>query len=143
MGTASENATKFAALRVAEEPLHALYEALRVIPTVPMIPRIVTAPEGLELPAAPKSDTKYWIPRGCMLMWNRSLVGTMGETFDIHRLKGITDRRLLEEAANAPFGEGKRKCVGNRLAELEVLTLLAELLSRVEVKPDPQGRPVA
>lgn len=133
---------KFAALQAVEEPLHTLYEAMRVISTTPLVPRIVLPLEGLELPSTPKGGTTYCIPRGSLLMWNRTVEGPMGQAFDIHRLKGMTDRRQLDEASDIPFLEGKRKCVGYRLAELEMLTLLAELLACSDVRPDPQGRPV-
>jgi len=42
-----------------------------------------------------------------------------------------------------PFSEGPRNCVGQSLAKMEVLTLLAKLLSnfRLELAPEMGGRP--
>merc|ERR1711957_259502 len=61
---------KFEALQAASEPLHAIYEAMRVISVTPLVPRIVLAQEGLELPVSPGAASTHWIPRGCILMWN-------------------------------------------------------------------------
>lgn len=42
-----------------------------------------------------------------------------------------------------PFSEGPRNCVGQSLAKMEVMTLLAKLLSnfRLELAPEMGGRP--
>jgi hypothetical protein len=42
-----------------------------------------------------------------------------------------------------PFSEGPRNCVGQSLAKMEVMTLLAKLLAnfRIELAPEMGGRP--
>lgn len=40
-----------------------------------------------------------------------------------------------------PFGNGSRACLGKRAAELELRTLICELLQRYELVMDPPGQP--
>uniref|UniRef100_V9KHM1 Sterol 26-hydroxylase, mitochondrial-like protein n=1 Tax=Callorhinchus milii TaxID=7868 RepID=V9KHM1_CALMI len=42
--------------------------------------------------------------------------------------------------SSIPFGFGLRTCIGKRVAELEMYSVLSTLINRFEVRPDPSGK---
>jgi len=51
-------------------------------------------------------------------------------------LKSLIDHRML----SSPFSFGARMCMGSRLAELEIMSLLAQLVAKFEFKIAPEGQ---
>lgn len=105
------------------------YEALRLFPTVPNIPRIAgsdTTLDGVNLPA------------GCLVFYAIAVgardpsVFAQPECFLPERHGDVADSSALPWL---PFGGGPRKCIGYRFAELEAVAFLAAVLRAFEVCP--------
>jgi cytochrome P450 len=52
------------------------------------------------------------------------------------QLKSLLDHRLL----SSPFSFGPRMCMGSRLAELEIMSLLAQLVAKFKFELAPEGQ---
>jgi cytochrome P450 family 135 len=103
-------------------------EALRVRPVVPVIARRLSAPVQLG---------GWTIAAGTTLMVSIYLVHTDEETYsDPYEFKperfigGVPDG-----AAWIPFGGGVRRCIGATFAELELKTVLTEVLGSTNLRP--------
>jgi cytochrome P450 len=120
-----------------------IYEALRMYPTVPSFPRLSVA------------DTKlgeYDIPSGTLVFVSQSAMnrrkdiwGDDADVFNPSRFrrkgysldlvqslpKGVPGGELY---GFAPFGAGKRTCPGQRLALVEMVIMLAGIISSFDIK---------
>jgi cytochrome P450 len=108
-------------------------ESLRVRPVVPATPRLLTEPMTVG---------GHRVPAGWCVAAVIPLVHTDPDVFpDPGEFR--PERFLGPEAAKAnrawlPFGGGRRYCAGAQLALLEMRTIVAEVLRRVELRPaDP------
>ncbi|EDV24783.1 uncharacterized protein TRIADDRAFT_56947 [Trichoplax adhaerens] len=113
-------------------------ETLRLYPVAPSVPRKV------------KQDTViggYQIPAGTFVTAASYAIGRDSELYsDPDNFKPERWLRDSEESAGGykftPFGFGPRMCLGRRIAELELETLLVQLLPKcsIEVKNEIENR---
>ncbi|TRY87508.1 hypothetical protein DNTS_035325 [Danionella cerebrum] len=105
-----------------------LKESMRVSPSVPFTSRTLDKDTVL-------GDCT--LPKGTVLMLNSQAIGANEEYFD--NVKQFRPERWLEEKssinpfAHAPFGIGKRMCIGRRLAELQIQLGLCWILRDYEI----------
>lgn len=105
------------------------YEALRLFPTVPNVPRIADSDITLN---------GVRVPAGCLVFYTIAVgardpsVFAEPERFAPERHGEVADSSALPWL---PFGGGPRKCIGYRFAELEAVAFLAAVLRAFEVCP--------
>jgi cytochrome P450 len=106
-------------------------ETLRVRPVIDAVWRKLTAPAEIG---------GYRLPAGVLVMPSIALVQRSGGYRDATRFE---PERFLEGSPPPytfiPFGGGPRRCIGASFAIMEMKTILATVLERVElVAPDPR-----
>lgn len=110
--------------------LGAIYEALRLFPTVPFTPKLLDADREVG---------GVWLRKGTRVSVNKAAVGkssahfTDPDAFDPTRF--ARNEYGTHGAKLHAFGSGPRVCVGLRLAELEMLSLLAHVLRHFRLAP--------
>jgi cytochrome P450 len=112
-------------------------EALRLRPVVPLAGRRLAADldvDGLSLPAGTDVTPAIW------------LAHTRAQEYP--EPYAFRPERFLDRPPSTyswlPFGGGVRRCIGAAFAELEMRTVLDEVLSRFDVRPArPRGERVA
>lgn len=57
-------------------------------------------------------------------------------------LRGMAGVKKPPPFASIPFGFGTRSCLGKRVAELEMYSVVSRLIKHFEVRPDPSGKVV-
>nr|QFF91472.1 25-hydroxyvitamin D-1 alpha hydroxylase 2 isoform 1 [Potamotrygon motoro]QFF91473.1 25-hydroxyvitamin D-1 alpha hydroxylase 2 isoform 2 [Potamotrygon motoro] len=57
-------------------------------------------------------------------------------------LRDMTREKKPHPFASIPFGFGTRSCLGKRVAELEMYSVISRLIKHFEVRPDPSGKVV-
>ncbi|XP_072117060.1 sterol 26-hydroxylase, mitochondrial-like isoform X1 [Mobula birostris] len=57
-------------------------------------------------------------------------------------LRGMAGVKKSHPFASIPFGYGTRSCLGKRVAELEMYSVVSRLIKHFEVRPDPSGKGV-
>jgi cytochrome P450 family 135 len=103
-------------------------ESLRTRPIITDTPRILTAPlelDGYEIPAG-------WYVAPAIPLIHRD-PGRYPEPGEF-RPERFLDGGVAPDAW-IPFGGGKRRCVGSHLAMLELRTVVAEVVRRLDVRP--------
>ncbi len=103
-------------------------ETLRVRPVVFEFARKLTAPVQL---------AGYRIPAGTILAPSINLVHHSSRHYpdpDVFRPQRFLDQRA-DPAVWLPFGGGVRRCLGATFAQVEMRTVLREVLRRVELSP--------
>lgn len=105
-----------------------LKESMRLSPSVPFTSRTLDKDTVLG---------DYSIPKGTVLMINSHALGSNEEYFE-ERARFKPERWLRENNtihpfAHAPFGIGKRMCIGRRLAELQLQLALCWLVRDYEI----------
>ena len=110
-----------------------IQEAMRLTPVAPLMGRLVRAPfviDGFELPP------------NTMLGVALYLTHRRPETFEQPR-KFAPERFLTRSYSPfefAPWGGGRRRCIGAALASYEMRMAIAQLVRRVTLKPAPGSR---
>jgi cytochrome P450 len=111
-------------------------ESLRLRPVVPLAGRRLTEDleaDGISLPAGTDVTPAIW------------LAHTRAQEYP--EPYAFRPERFLEHPPATytwlPFGGGVRRCIGAAFAELEMRTVLAEVLSRFELRPAGRGERVA
>ena len=107
-------------------------ETLRLHPPIPVIGRVLRAPlrvAGRELAAGVVVAPAIW------LVHRRGDLYPEPDAFRPERFVG--DRPATSEWL--PFGGGVRRCLGASFAELEMRTVIREVVSRFDLRP--AGRP--
>jgi cytochrome P450 family 135 len=103
-------------------------ETLRVRPVVPVVARHLA--EAIELDG-------YRIPAGSTVMVSIYLVHNDADTYP--EPKEFQPERFLDGTPNGaawiPFGGGVRRCIGARLAELEMKVVLTQVLATARLRP--------
>ncbi|KAL1507292.1 hypothetical protein AB1Y20_008138 [Prymnesium parvum] len=107
-----------------------MYEALRLYPTVPLAPRLT--PEGTTF-AGHKLPARRPLLMNKVALCNDPALFPNPAAFDPSRFS--RGEYGAHGAKIAAFGSGPRMCVGYRLAEAEVLCLLAHVLRHFRVAP--------
>ena len=110
-------------------------EILRLKPVVPIIPRLVMRP--IEI-----GGVRY--PPGVRLFGIPYLVHTDPSVYEDPY--AFRPERFLEKAPTTytwvPFGGGRRRCLGNVVAQAEIKCALREVLRRYDLSPErPQTEP--
>jgi cytochrome P450 family 135 len=103
-------------------------ETLRVRPVVFEFARKLTAPVQL---------AGYHIPAGIILAPSINLVHHSNRHYpdpDVFRPQRFLDQRA-DPAVWLPFGGGVRRCLGATFAQVEMRTVLREVLRRIELSP--------
>ena len=103
-------------------------ETLRIRPVVFEFARKLTAPVQL---------AGYHIPAGIILAPSINLVHHNNQHYpdpDVFRPQRFLDQRA-DPAVWLPFGGGVRRCLGATFAQVEMRTVLREVLRRVELSP--------
>jgi cytochrome P450 len=104
-------------------------EALRLFPTVPIVPRMLEKDYEHE---------GYKIPKGCRILVN-NLALCRSEKYFSNPLNfdpdrwGRDDKELRNYDTTRNFGGGMRLCIGKRFAEEESILLLAIILSKFKI----------
>ncbi|KAG8463453.1 hypothetical protein KFE25_004964 [Diacronema lutheri] len=113
-----------------------VYEALRLFPTVPNVPRLC---------ARDAIIGDVLVPAGTICFHAVAAGARDGSEFaEPDAFRPARHAHLPDggSAAWLPFGAGPRKCIGYRLAELEAVTFLAALLRRFELLPPSAAAPL-
>ncbi|XP_049837021.1 cytochrome P450 4g1-like [Schistocerca gregaria] len=123
-------------LRVLESIIK---ETLRLFPTVPILPRMVT--EDLWLSGG--SGRKVFVPEGTLLLVMPFLTHRLPQFFQDPQQ--FDPSRFLEDRVNKdhacsylPFGLGARSCVGSQYSRLQLKVFLADVLRRFRFLPCSQ-----
>ncbi|XP_049809514.1 cytochrome P450 4c3-like [Schistocerca nitens] len=109
-------------------------ESLRLFPTIPNMPHLVTED-------TPLCGGWHVAPRGScvvvsfLLMHRRPDLFPEPDLFDPGRFLPGGSATSRQPGSYLPFGTGPRKCVGARFADLEMRVVLAALLRRFRVRP--------
>jgi len=107
-----------------------IQETLRAIPPVALIMRVI--PEDMEYRG-------YRLPAGWRVGVSMAYeqhdeaAGFNGEGFDMGRIDSVS------ASANFPFGQGARRCIGYKLAELELCVWLVHFLSKYDLTVKEKG----
>lgn len=67
---------------------------------------------------------------------------TQPESFQPHRWLRTEGLKRHHPFASIPFGFGIRACLGKRVAELEIFSLVSQLVKQFDIRPDPSGKEV-
>uniref|UniRef100_A0A7S0LNJ1 Cytochrome P450 n=1 Tax=Coccolithus braarudii TaxID=221442 RepID=A0A7S0LNJ1_9EUKA len=116
--------------------LGCMYEALRLYPVVPVTLKM--APAGAHVAGVP-------LPKGTLVTPNKVLLGEDPSIFPEPSL--FEPRRYARGEFGkhgeriAVFGAGPRACIGLRLAEAEVVSVLAHVLHAFVLEYDGDGKP--
>ncbi|MEQ8755686.1 MAG: cytochrome P450 [Coleofasciculus sp. G1-WW12-02] len=108
-------------------------ETLRMYPSSPVLPR--SARESFEFAG-------YSVERGEQVMVATSVCHFLPQffpnpyTFDIDRYHEPRNEHQ-QPGVYAPFGLGAHVCLAKRMTEIQIMTLMATLLSRVKLEIDP------
>lgn len=118
-------------------------EVLRLYSPLVEHNRIVTRPEGLELPIS--DDNTIQLPKGTPISTNGFILQRDGDYHERPDELDITrflpeNRHKLKTCTFMPFGLGPRHCVGMRFALLEVRLALAKIISRYVIAPGPDNK---
>ena len=134
---AEGGAPSFAALQECDLLLGCIYEALRLFPTVPMTAKILDADREV---------AGVRLRKGTAVAANKAGVAAMPscfpepDKFDPSRFR--RNEHGKHGANMHAFGGGPRACVGLRLAELEMLSILAHVLRHFRLTPVEHDAPV-
>lgn len=100
-------------------------ESMRLIPSIPAVPRYASQPtliDGVEVPVANVIVSIFNIHRHPDF-WDSP------EAFDPERMTP-TRKKARHRLAWMPFGAGQRMCIGNNMALMESQLLLAQMVQR-------------
>lgn len=129
------NIPDLATLRRMEVMHGVALETLRLYPVAPMIPR--TARETFEF-------NGYTIPKGETVYVAQGVTHFLPELFpnpyefDVHRYQETRNEHRTK-GAYMPFGIGAHKCLGNRLAEVQMMLTMATIVSAVDFQLVPEN----
>lgn len=110
-------------------------ETMRLIPAALTMGTRITPPEGLQIDGT-------WIPGSIKIVGPRYTIFRMEKAF-VDPMSFIPERwysrpeLVLDKEAFAPFGVGRRACVGKGLALTEIRLVAAKLLSKYRVRFAP------
>uniref|UniRef100_UPI00398F47BD cytochrome P450 n=1 Tax=Pristiophorus japonicus TaxID=55135 RepID=UPI00398F47BD len=116
-------------------------ETLRMYPVVPGNARVTVEKEVVA--------GGYYFPKNTLFHLCHYAVSqedgnfTQPQTFRPERwLRGEGQEKKPHPFASIPFGFGTRSCLGKRVAELEIYSVISWLIKHFEVRPDPSGKVV-
>lgn len=119
-------------------------ETLRLYPTVPMFPRLATRSVELKM----QDGRMLSLPKGTMIFtMSREFADDDlrdPEVFRPERFDPASphfDAAVEDKTKFMPFGGGGRICLGQRFAEMESVQMIAAVISRFELEPDPLRPP--
>ncbi len=110
----------------------AIYEAMRLYPPVPAIPRVAVGPDrilGHPVAAGDVIIISPWVLHRHKRLWDRP------EAFVPDRFAGKA-QAYLTQGAYLPFGAGPRICIGAIFAMTEMSLVLARLIRGYEIALD-------
>ncbi|XP_037362629.1 cytochrome P450 2W1 [Talpa occidentalis] len=110
-----------------------LHEVQRFITLLPHVPRCTAADTQLGGYLLPKGTTV--VPLLSSVLLDKTQWDTPGQFNPGHFLDA--DGRFVNRAAFLPFSAGRRVCVGESLARMELFLLFAGLLQRYRLLPPP------
>ncbi|XP_072902205.1 cytochrome P450 isoform X1 [Hemitrygon akajei] len=116
-------------------------ETLRLYPVVPGNARIVVEKDlmvgGYHFP----KNTLFHLCHYAVSLDDRTFKEP--QRFQPERwLRGVAGVKKPHPFASIPFGFGTRSCLGKRVAELEMYSVISRLIKHFEVRPDPSGKVV-
>lgn len=105
-----------------------VYESMRLYPAVPcFVSRVATKTveiNGLVIPEGTEVMYNAYVMNLNTIFWNEP------ERFDPDRFEGADGTEIGQSIYFSPFGFGERRCLGYKLAMLEMKIVLSELILR-------------
>jgi cytochrome P450 len=106
------------------------HEALRLVPPVPLIPRVALKDfewNGIHIPAG------YGVTANVTMAMRSAAHYTNPELFDPERFSAERAEHRSHRFAWAPFGGGAHKCIGIHFANMQVKAFIRAFLTRCEI----------
>ncbi|MEZ4430564.1 MAG: cytochrome P450 [Nannocystaceae bacterium] len=117
----------FAALEAMTSLEHAVHEALRLYPPLPVIPRVVAKPFALH---GYSFDPGRLVVVAPLFTHYDERLWTAPRRFDPDRFAPGRAEHQRHRSQWVPFGGGPHRCIGSRFALLEIKAILHQLLRR-------------